>query len=206
MGVISRLIKTKVVFIVHNVEPHEKFPFWRQLTKYALRSADYLLTLSRHTYHQVCNFEELDFISKKSISYPQSNHVKPIETNEARSQLGGFSKTKRVILFFGLVRKYKGLDILLEAMPEIIRSVGTGRRFHVQSYHIIGAAEGAQTVIVNALTLAGSAPNITVDAPITISVNALTLAGSAPNITVIIGVTVSLPPRLRPLRMFRIKG
>ncbi len=40
------------------------------------------------------------------------------------------------------------------------------------------------TVVVNALTLAGSAPNINVDAPATIIVNALTLAGSAPNINV----------------------
>ena len=49
----------------------------------------------------------------------------------------------------------------------------------------------AQTVTVSAVTLAGSAPNVAVDAPATITVNALTLAGSAPNVTVDALATIS---------------
>lgn len=114
---LEKLIRkeTKVLFICHNVFPHERFPMDRWLTKVALKPADYYIT------HSKSDAEDLKSIIKnpdvRVTVHPAYNFFKQknMVKEEARKILG-INKEEKVILFFGLVREYKGLKHLLNAM------------------------------------------------------------------------------------------
>jgi glycosyltransferase involved in cell wall biosynthesis len=126
-GVISRVAKRitrkngkecKVLFIADNVIPHEKRPGDRLFTNFAFKSVDYFIVQS--------DAVERDLLSLK----PDAKYVKlahpvyeifgeRVDRNEARRQLN-IPADAPTILFFGYIRKYKGLDILLGAMPRLI--------------------------------------------------------------------------------------
>lgn len=107
-----------VLMVCHNVYPHERFPLDRFLTGYALKGADYYLVQSGK--------DEADLLGivknakYKRVVHPTYDHfnMSGMSKEEARARLG-LPKEGRVILFFGFVRKYKGLHHLLKAMPEI---------------------------------------------------------------------------------------
>ena len=96
----------------HNVFPHESTPLDRLLVKFALRPADAFITHSREE-----EAELLPLVPGKKISV--ASLPTPSEflggTNHARDG--------RTILFFGKVRKYKGLDVLLAAMPKVLSQI-----------------------------------------------------------------------------------
>ena len=123
IGTLAWLLrKKKIIFIVDNVTPHEKFPFSKILTKYALRQGNGFIFFS---YYVANDFFLLfpKFDGKcRVVSMPIIDPgEKIISKKEAKKILG--IKDKKVILFFGLVRKYKGLDTLIKAMPEILKEV-----------------------------------------------------------------------------------
>lgn len=112
------LRRCKVLFVCHNVFPHERFPLDRFLTKLVLRQGDYFITQSK------MDAEDLLGIDKKA-DYVQAVHptynafkFEDMTKDEARSRLG-ISNEENVLLFFGFVREYKGLKHLLRAMPLI---------------------------------------------------------------------------------------
>lgn len=116
------LRKRKVLFICHNVFPHERFPMDRFLAKLMLRQGDYFIAQSR--------MDAEDLLSVKSdASYVVTPHptynafkIKNLSMKEARQILKIQDQTK-TLLFFGFVREYKGLKYLLQAMPEIREKV-----------------------------------------------------------------------------------
>ena len=104
----------QVIYICHNVFPHERFPLDKQLTKMALKrgnkyvlhaqdevkellsirpDADYRVTV--HPTYSAFNFENMDILT-------------------ARKKLG-IPEDEQVMLFFGFVREYKGLKHLINA-------------------------------------------------------------------------------------------
>jgi len=125
-GVLSGLAgKFPVLFILHNVIPHEKMPGIRTFTKAALKFGGGFIVQSKKV-----EAEFLDFMPdyadrwRKMIPHPTYNFQEygfPSQV-EARKKLG--ISEKRVILFFGLVRKYKGLMNLIKAFPEAEKAVG----------------------------------------------------------------------------------
>ena len=110
--------KVPLLFICHNVLPHERFPMDRLLTKVALDRGDTFIVHSRS------DGEELLTI-KKEAKYRMNPHptyssfkVRNLTQDQAREELG--RKTDGgILLFFGFVREYKGLKTLLRAMPGI---------------------------------------------------------------------------------------
>lgn len=111
-----KMIKNiKILYICHNVFPHERFPMDKWLTKLALKPADYYIT------HSNSDAEDLKMIVSnpdlRIAVHPVYNFFKQknISKREARDILG-VSQDERIILFFGLVREYKGLKHLLNAM------------------------------------------------------------------------------------------
>ncbi|MFT4062871.1 MAG: glycosyltransferase [Edaphocola sp.] len=124
-GTILRMAKrnghTKVVSILDNVIPHEKRPGDVPFTKYFLRPVDGFVSMSREVLKDLKTFEP----DKPALFSPHpvyDNYGDPVPKSEARSKLG-IGADEKVVLFFGFIRKYKGLDILLEAMAnEAIRS------------------------------------------------------------------------------------
>lgn len=119
LGYVTRKMKKhcKVISILDNVIPHEPRFFDTPLTKYFLTGSDGCVTL--------CEAVSKDLLRLKPdarytvIQHPLYSHFgKKMERKEAEAQLG-LEPGKKNLLFFGLIRAYKGLDILLKAFGEL---------------------------------------------------------------------------------------
>jgi glycosyltransferase involved in cell wall biosynthesis len=118
LGTILRRVKknkhTRIVCIADNVIPHEHRPADKSFTKYFLKSCDAFITMSEKVMNDLRKFEKDKPV--KLVQHPlYDNFGQIITKQEAREKLKIRSEEK-VILFFGFIRKYKGLDILLDAM------------------------------------------------------------------------------------------
>ncbi len=120
LGTIARQVKknghTKVITIIDNIIPHEKRMGDKQFSKYFTNSVDAFLTMSEAVDVDLKQFDT----SKPRIQSPHpifDNFGEPISKEEAKKRLGLDEKTN-YLLFFGFIRDYKGLDILLEAMAD----------------------------------------------------------------------------------------
>ena len=121
LGYITRKMKKhcKVISILDNVIPHEPHFFDAPLTRYFLKGSSGSVTL--------CEAVSKDLLDLKPeatytvIQHPLYSHFgRKLDRVEAERKLG-LESGMRNILFFGLIRTYKGLDILLEAfglLPE----------------------------------------------------------------------------------------
>jgi len=116
-GNILRKVKknghTKVVCITDNIIPHEKRPGDTLLTRYFIRPVDAFITMSASVQKELRQFT--DKPSTLVVHPLFDNFGAPMPSNEARRILN-LPEQGRMILFFGFIRKYKGLDILLKAM------------------------------------------------------------------------------------------
>lgn len=116
----------KVLFICDNVIPHEKRFGDRFFTKLAFSQVDYFIVMSKTVE------EDLKLFSKgkpyKLIQHPVYNifgdKVSKSEAKEFIYKDYNIDLRKdNVILFFGYIRKYKGLNYLIDAMPEILKKM-----------------------------------------------------------------------------------
>ncbi len=126
LGTILKIAKknkhTKVISIIDNMIPHEKRIGDRLLTNYFVKTVDGFIAMSEKVKNDIKIF------SHKPVSispHPIFNHFgDPITKMEARTQLG-LPEQDKIILFFGYIRKYKGLDLLIQAMAnETIKNLG----------------------------------------------------------------------------------
>ena len=114
LGFIARRLKAKrVMALCDNVIPHEKRKFDKFLSTYFLNSMDEFITLSEHVATELKSFNKTKV---KSLFHPINEGLGSIlDKAEARKKLG-LNNSDSYILFFGLVREYKGLDLLLESL------------------------------------------------------------------------------------------
>ncbi len=126
LGTILRLIKknkhTKIICIADNIIPHEKRIGDKLFTRFFIKPVDAFITMS----DQVLNDLRMFTTDKKAllVSHPlYDNFGAKITKAEARKQLG-IGNTEKILLFFGFIRKYKGLDMLLDAI-KILKSAPT---------------------------------------------------------------------------------
>ncbi|MCS7176983.1 MAG: glycosyltransferase [Candidatus Kapabacteria bacterium] len=121
LGTIVRAVRRRrptivSVGIIHNVTPHEHFPAADALTRYVLRPLDAFLLLSEAVARELQRF---DASKPRRVSlHPPFEYGELVSQEEARQRLG-LPLNAPVVLFFGLVRLYKGVDLLLEALPRI---------------------------------------------------------------------------------------
>jgi glycosyltransferase involved in cell wall biosynthesis len=120
-GTILRRVKknchTKVVCIADNIIPHEKRPGDNAFTKYFLNPIDAFITMSEKVLADLKNFASTK--PAQFVAHPlYDNFGEKISKEDARKYLG-INTNDKVILFFGFIRKYKGLDILLEAVNNL---------------------------------------------------------------------------------------
>ena len=123
-GTILRRVRknkhTVIVCIADNIIPHEKRPGDHAFTKYFLKSCDAFVTMSEKVMNDLKSFEPDK--PAKLVAHPLYDNFGPaVPKIEARDHLG-LPKNEKIILFFGFIRKYKGLDLLLEAMSVLKRS------------------------------------------------------------------------------------
>ncbi len=116
LGFIARRLKscTKLAFC-DNIIPHENRIGDHTLTSYFVKPFDGFVTLSQKVKNEIRQFS-----SKKVMYLPHpinDNLGNHIDKTEAIKHLNLDSNQKH-ILFFGLIRKYKGLDLLIQAMSD----------------------------------------------------------------------------------------
>ena len=118
LGKIARIIRknghSKVISIIDNIIPHEKRPGDKLLGSYWVNSVDGFVTMSRAVLDDLNLFDNQK--PKIYCPHPLYDHYGKIENKkDARKALGLDQETK-YMLFFGFIRDYKGLDILLKAL------------------------------------------------------------------------------------------
>lgn len=118
LGTILRRAKknktTRVVAITDNVIPHEKRPGDKPFTRYFLGACDAFVTMSEKVMHDLRSFET-DKPAKQVLHPLYDNFGAAVPQAIARKQLG-LPEGSPLLLFFGFIRPYKGLDILLQAI------------------------------------------------------------------------------------------
>ena len=117
LGTIASIIRinktSKVVCIADNVVPHEKRPLDTLFTKYFVGQIDAFVTLSEKVQKDLTLFTQKP---SATVVHPlYDNFGEPISKLEARKKLE-LDAFDPIILFFGFVRAYKGLDLLLRAL------------------------------------------------------------------------------------------
>lgn len=107
---------TKIICIADNVIPHEKRAGDKAFTKYFLKRCDAFITMSEKVMNDLKKFQP----NKPAVFVPHplyDNFGDIIPKTEAREKLK-INNEELIILFFGFIRNYKGLDLLLEAMAD----------------------------------------------------------------------------------------
>jgi len=132
LGTILRRVRrnkhTRIIALTDNVVPHERRPGDIPFTKYFLKSCDAYITMSEKVMQDLRSFEK----KKPALQVPHplyDNFGEPVTRQEARAALRQSGLTigddDKVLLFFGFIRKYKGLDMLFDAMADSrIRAAG----------------------------------------------------------------------------------
>jgi len=121
LGTVARLARgnghTRVVAITDNVVPHERRPGDGPLTRYFLSACDGFVTMSRAV---LADLQHLGFRQKPALyrPHPLYDNFGPAKTKAAALAALGLAPAFRYVLFFGFIRAYKGLDVLLEAMAD----------------------------------------------------------------------------------------
>ncbi|HEX6915434.1 MAG TPA: glycosyltransferase [Chitinophagaceae bacterium] len=126
LGTILRRVRknrfTRIVCIADNVIPHEHRPGDKSFTRYFTGAIDAFITMSEKVMKDLRSFTNKPAEVAVHPLYDNFGAIVPKE--EARMQLG-LPAAEKIILFFGFIRQYKGLDLLLEAMADDrIRSSG----------------------------------------------------------------------------------
>lgn len=117
-----RVVAGRYIYTVHNVLPHgkEHSSFYRRVYRWVYRIPHVLLVHTRRAQKQL--MEEFNVPQEKvrlsSLGLNEEVPMTDLTPAEARQELG-VKRTKKVILFFGKIDEYKGLDILLEAFEKV---------------------------------------------------------------------------------------
>ncbi len=106
--------ETKICTIAHNVSPHEGFPFARNLMRSFFKKNDLVVVLSDQTQQEFNRIE----VSTPAVKlfHPVYSRSFPAASKEELKKKYGIKQDEQIPLFFGLIRDYKGLDILIKAL------------------------------------------------------------------------------------------
>lgn len=122
-GTIARIIKkksnAKMLAITDNIIPHEKRFYDKSFTNYFLKGIDGFLSMSREVFAQVATLEP----NKPRVYVPHPMYDmfgSAIAKTDAKLKLR-LDPTTNYLLFFGFIRKYKGLNLLLDSFAKVDR-------------------------------------------------------------------------------------
>lgn len=132
LGYVARRMKKRctVISILDNVVPHERRFFDKPLTRYFLSGSTGFITL--------CEAVSKDLLELKPdarfkvMRHPLYSHFGELKPRDESLRKLGLDPSRRTLLFFGLIRAYKGLDVLLKAMgllPETYQLIIAGEPY-----------------------------------------------------------------------------
>ena len=117
LGTISRILKsekTQLLCIAHNIIPHELRLGDKMLTRYFIKRIDGFLAMTQKVLDDLNAFDKSS--PKVLTPHPIYDNFGEIQPREKAIKSLKLNQDYRYILFFGLIRDYKGLDLLLEAV------------------------------------------------------------------------------------------
>ena len=120
LGTISRMVRknkhSKVICLADNIIPHEQRPGDQLLTRYFMRSIDGMVAMSKSVLSDIDLFTPQ--LPRELCPHPLfDNFGERLDQSKAKELLQLESETS-YLLFFGFIRDYKGLDILLKALAD----------------------------------------------------------------------------------------
>jgi glycosyltransferase involved in cell wall biosynthesis len=117
LGSILRMVKrnkhTRIICIADNIVPHEKRFGDAAFTRYFIKPIDAFITMSEKV---LADLHSISDKPARQIVHPlYDNFGEALSIEAAREHLN-IAADKKIVLFFGFIRKYKGLDLLFEAI------------------------------------------------------------------------------------------
>ena len=117
---INQKLGSKVLFICHNVVEHESNLLKQKITQKVLGNGSMFLVHSDQEFNRLRDFFPAAKVGRTFMPTFKITKNGVISQNNARELL---QLNKPTILFFGFVRKYKGLDLLLKAFPKVLEQI-----------------------------------------------------------------------------------
>lgn len=121
LGTILRRVRknkhTRIICIADNIIPHEKRFGDRPFTKYFLKTCDAIVTMSEKVLADLQQFDTQK--PARLVLHPLYDSFGAIMPKAAAREHLQLPQEERIILFFGFIRRYKGLDLLLEAIARL---------------------------------------------------------------------------------------
>lgn len=118
LGTALRVVKAKRISILDNLIPHEKRPGDKMFVRYFVKSIDGMVAMSKSVLADADLFDPEHRKPRVFCPHPLYDHYgAKLERKEALDLLG-LRESQRYVLFFGFIRDYKGLDLLLDAMAD----------------------------------------------------------------------------------------
>lgn len=121
---ILSLFNIRLIYTAHNILPHNRFKNDFRLFNLVYKSAAKIIVHSAYIKAKLLSMFNIDSNKIEVIPHGNFNHYLPageLSGEEARSELK-LNYEDNVVLFFGAIREYKGLDQLLEAYKIISKS------------------------------------------------------------------------------------
>jgi len=113
----ARSPKTKMVAMIHNMIPHEPTILDKLFPQYFVKSMDGFVAMAESVIADINHFDK-DNKPKVVSPHPIYDHYGDALTKKEAALKLGLHDQKNYILFFGFIRQYKGLDLLLEAFAD----------------------------------------------------------------------------------------
>ena len=129
-GYIARRLraKTRIIALIHNAIPHEPKFYDKPLSKLFFGQIDGFMVLSESVKNDLLSlYPHAKFCLQ---AHPLYNHFGEKQDRKTARESLHLNPDKKTLLFFGLIRDYKGLDLLLRAMS-----------FLDDSYQLVAAGE-----------------------------------------------------------------
>lgn len=120
LGTIARMVKrnghTKLMAIADNIYPHEKHFYDKACTKYFVNSMDAFITMSQSVLNDLKQL--VPDKPSQYIAHPMYDNFGALIDKQTAIKALGLDPQNRYLLFFGFIRQYKGLDLLLKSFAE----------------------------------------------------------------------------------------
>lgn len=120
LGAICKIVRknrrTKIIALTDNIIPHEKKPGDRLLTAWFLKASQGVVVMSKSVLDDLNTFDRRK--PRRFGPHPIYDHYGKITSREAALHKLNLDPTFNYLLFFGLIRDYKGLDLLIEALAQ----------------------------------------------------------------------------------------
>lgn len=134
-GLIKKKFRKKILFITENFISHEGNFIDKRLTDIGLKNASAFMVLSNIVEKEVMMIANGRKVYKSELPIYDCYASDDKTSTEALRKQFGFSQNDKVLLFFGYVRKYKGLDLLIDAFPIIKNSIPNAKLLIVGEFY-----------------------------------------------------------------------